>query len=112
LMWLMQGMDSAKDKKITGNFIAGDFMSLVSAACQGQGLACVPLALAMPLFRSGQLLPVLTDLITPRISVYLYYPNRKNLPARTRVFIDFVMDGLAKENDLHVAPSVLVAPFI
>lgn len=112
MVWLMQGIDAAMDKKITGNFIAGDFMTLLMAACQGQGLVCVPLALAMPLFRSGQLLPVLTELIAPRISVYLYYPNRKNLPARTRAFMDFVLDSLSHEKDLHLPPAVLVAPFI
>lgn len=112
MVWMLRGIDADVDKKITGNFIAGDFMSLLMAACQGQGLACVPLPLAMPLFRSGQLLPVLTELIAPRISVYLYYPNRRNLPARTRAFMDFVLDSLSREKDLHVAPDLLVAPFI
>jgi DNA-binding transcriptional LysR family regulator len=111
-VWMMRGIDADMDKKITGNFIGGDFVSLLMAASQGQGLVCVPLALAMPLFRSGQLQPVLTDFIAPRISAYLYYPNRKNLPARTRAFMDYVLDSLKKEKDLNSPFAALVAPFV
>jgi hypothetical protein len=44
--------------------------------------------------------------------VYLHYPNRKNLPERTRVFVDFALKRLANEPDLQTKHRELVAPFI
>jgi hypothetical protein len=44
--------------------------------------------------------------------MYLHYPNRKNLPARTRVFVDFVLEQLRNEPDLQKTPQELVAPYI
>ncbi len=111
MSWLLRGADASVNKLINGNLVVNDFAALVMAAVQSQGLVCLPLPLVMPLFRSGQLRPVLTDLIDPRVEVYLYYPNRKNLPSRTRSFVDFVLNRLKQEDDLHTAPGVLVAPF-
>jgi DNA-binding transcriptional LysR family regulator len=110
--WLLKGWDTRIDKLTHGNLLVNDFAAMVMAAVQGQGLVCAPLQMVMPLFRAGQLRPVLTDCIEPRLQVYLHYPNRKNLPARTRSFVDFVLDRLQREDDLHTPPSVLVAPFI
>jgi DNA-binding transcriptional LysR family regulator len=110
--WFISGNDSASDKLINGNVVLNDFGALVMAAVQSQGLVCVPLPLVMPLFRSGQLRPVLTEHIKTDLIVYLHYPNRKNLPARTRSFVDFVLNTLEHMDDLHTAPRALVAPFI
>jgi DNA-binding transcriptional LysR family regulator len=110
--WFLKGVDAAVDSQITGNLMLNDFAALMAAAAQGQGLVCVPLQMAMPLFRSGHLRPVLADCIDPRFEVYLYYPNRKNLPARTRSFVDFVLAQLEHNDDLHTAHEVLVAPFV
>jgi DNA-binding transcriptional LysR family regulator len=110
--WFLKGCDTRIDKLITGNLLVNDFAALVMAAVQGQGLVCVPLQMVMPLFRAGQLRPVLADYIDPKFEVYLYYPNRKNLPARTRSFVDFVLDKLQNEADLQTAHAELVAPFI
>jgi DNA-binding transcriptional LysR family regulator len=110
--WFLRGVDSALDKSFQGNFSVNDFYAMLVAASQGQGLVCVPLPLAMPLFRAGQLRPVLTEYIDPQYVVYLHYPNRKNLPERTRVFVDFALKRLANEPDLQTAHQELVAPFI
>jgi DNA-binding transcriptional LysR family regulator len=112
MQWRLQGNNSHTDKRIQGNFFVNDFAALAQAAIQNQGLICVPLALAMPLFRAGQLRPVLTDHIDPTLTVYLHYPNRKNLPARTRSFIDFALERLRLEQDLQMPFAELVAPFI
>jgi DNA-binding transcriptional LysR family regulator len=109
--WLLSGMDSKTDKQIQGNFLVNDFSAMVMAGVQGQGLICAPLPLVMPLFRSGQLRPVLTERIDSKIGVYVHYPNRKNLPARTRAFVDFVLERLGRERDLQTPHGELVAPF-
>jgi DNA-binding transcriptional LysR family regulator len=110
--WFLKDCDAKVNQLIQGKLLVNDFAALVMAAVQGQGLVCVPLQMVMPLFRAGQLRPVLTDCIDPKFEVYLYYPNRKNLPARTRSFIDFVLDRLHNEPDLQTPHDVLVAPFV
>jgi DNA-binding transcriptional LysR family regulator len=110
--WALKGMTEDMGKQIQGSVIVSDFAAGVQVAASGLGLVCAPLPLAMPLFRSGELRPVLTPLIVPRLEVYLHYPNRKNLPSRTRVFVDFVLDELRKEPDLQTDAQVLVAPFV
>ena len=110
--WLLAGLTPAADKALQGNLSVNDFYALVQAAINGQGLICAPLPLVMPLFRSGQLQPVLTQAIQPRLALYLHYPNRKNLPLRTRVFIDFVLQVLSQEPDLQLPHRELLAPFV
>jgi DNA-binding transcriptional LysR family regulator len=112
LPWGLKGMTEAIGQSLRGNLTVNDFGAAVVVAVEGQGLACVPLPLVMPLFRSGQLRPVLTDHIHARVEAYLHYPNRKNLPKRTRVFVDFVLEQLRQEKDLQMAAAELVAPFI
>jgi DNA-binding transcriptional LysR family regulator len=110
--WFLKGCDIKLDRQIIGNLLINDFSSLLTAAVQGQGLVCVPLPLAMPMFRSGQLQPVLPDLIESKIQVYLYYPNRQNLPARTRGLIDFILAQLKQEKDLQTPAQLLITPFL
>jgi DNA-binding transcriptional LysR family regulator len=110
--WFLKGYNASIDQSINGNLLLNDFAALVMAAAQGQGLVCVPLQMVMPLFRAGQLRPVLAHCIDPKFELYLYYPNRKNLPARTRSFIDFVLDQLQHEPDLNTPHAELLAPFI
>jgi DNA-binding transcriptional LysR family regulator len=110
--WFLKGNDAASDASISGNLLLNDFAALQAAAAQGLGLSCVPLPLAMPDIRAGRLIPVLTPLIRTDLLVYLYYPNRKNLPGRTRSFVDFVLSAMEKEKDLHTEPQQLLAPFV
>jgi DNA-binding transcriptional LysR family regulator len=110
--WFLAGNQGASDKTIAGSLLINDFSALVQAAVQGLGLVCVPLPLVLPLFRAGQLRPVLTDLIRSDLVVYLYYPNRQNLPTRTRSFVDYVLEHLQAEDDLQLPATQLVAPFV
>jgi DNA-binding transcriptional LysR family regulator len=110
--WFLLGVDATLDKSFQGNLSVNDFHAMVMAALQGLGVACVPLPLVVPLFRTGQLKPVLTQHIDPQYLVYLHYPNRKNLPARTRAFTDFVLERLGREPDLQTPHLELVGPFV
>lgn len=110
--WFLTGSDAKLDASFRGNLTLNDFAALQTAAMQGAGLACIPLPLAMPAIRQGRLMPVLGSYINTDLMVYLYYPNRKNLPARTRSFVDYVLAQLEKEKDLHTSPAQLLAPYL
>ncbi|MDD1135250.1 hypothetical protein M5G19_24475 [Pseudomonas shahriarae] len=36
-------------------------------------------------------MPILSDWSLPRLEINLVYPSRHHLPAKTRVFIDFIV---------------------
>ncbi len=36
-------------------------------------------------------MPILEDYATSRLALFMYYPHRRQIPARVRQFIDFVM---------------------
>jgi DNA-binding transcriptional LysR family regulator len=110
--WRLRDVGAEFSDTLSGNFFVNDFSALVQAGVQGQGLINAPLPLVMPLFRSGQLKPLLTQYIEPKLMVYLYYPNRKNVPARTRCVIDFILERLGKSSDLQIPHHTLVAPFV
>jgi DNA-binding transcriptional LysR family regulator len=109
--WFVKG-GAAIESMLRGNFSVTDFYALLAAAAQGQGLACLPLPLAMPLFRAGQLKPVLTHAVDAQYMMYLHYPSRKSLPARTRAFVEFVLEYLKREPDLQTHHIQLLAPFV
>jgi DNA-binding transcriptional LysR family regulator len=97
---------------VSGNFLTHDIPTLVAAAVQGQGLAFAPLPLVLPLFRSGALRPVLPECASQVARIYIHYLSRKNLPARVKVFVNFMLERLRSNPDLTSDPQVLLAPFL
>jgi DNA-binding transcriptional LysR family regulator len=108
--WLLGANKTAT--AVSGNFIANDITTLVMAAVHGQGLVFAPLPLVLPLFRSGALVPLLPEWISQPLHLFVHYPNRKQLPMRTRSFVNFVLDQFRKNPDLVSDPRALVAPYL
>lgn len=59
---------------------------------------------AAPYIRSGQLVPLLVDLMPDRYSYFVYYGSRKAQPARVRAFVDLAVARLV-DNREHVLSS-------
>ncbi|MBN3757043.1 LysR family transcriptional regulator [Paraburkholderia sp. Tr-20389] len=79
--------------------IFDDPEAMAHAAMQGLGIAFLPTPHAAPWLESGQLMRLLPGWHAPISPLTLYYPNRKLLPAKTRVFIDFIV-GAFRERRL------------
>jgi DNA-binding transcriptional LysR family regulator len=110
--WLIAGADSDFESRLGGNLLINDFAALLTAAELGQGICCLPLPMVLPFFRSGRLRPVLAHSVEGKLTLFLHFPSRKNLPARTRALIDFIVEHLQKEPDLQSSPAQLLAPFV
>lgn len=65
---------------------------LLRAALDGVGVTVVAQLLAAPFLASGALVHVLPRWIYSRYTVYAALPSRRMLPARTKVFLDFVSE--------------------
>jgi DNA-binding transcriptional LysR family regulator len=110
--WRLGPEQAPASPPIGGNFLANDLTTLVTAAVHGHGLAFAPLPLVLPLFRSGALVPLLTNWISQPAHLFMHYPNRRHLPARVRSFVKFMLGRLRKNPDLTSDPRALVAPFL
>ena len=111
LNWLLGPNRSPVTPPVRGNFIANDITTLVMAAEHGQGLVFAPLPFVLPLFRAGALVPVLPEWISRPAHIFVHYPNRRQLPARVRTFVNFLLEHLRKNPDLGSDAQSLVAPF-
>lgn len=72
--------------------IMNDPEALCSCARMGFGVALVPLDRAWPWLQSGELTRLLPDWYVDLGPVSVYFSARKALPAKTRVFVDFLVE--------------------
>ncbi len=63
-----------------------------AAAVAGLGFAILPDFIAAPELASGRLLSVLDDKVPTGGGIFAVYPHRRYLPAKVRVFVDFLVD--------------------
>ena len=66
--------------------------SLMRATIAGAGIGMQPADLIAPMLKSGVLQRVLAPWITSRVRLVAALPSRKFLPARTRAFVDFLVE--------------------
>lgn len=77
--------------------IFNDPEAIAHAALMGLGVAMLPMPFVERGLRSGELLRLLPDWYQDAGAVWLYYPSKKLLPPKTRVFIDFVLQRFREE---------------
>jgi DNA-binding transcriptional LysR family regulator len=82
---------------VTGRFTANNVGLLRRLALQGIGVAALPLDLVADDVEAGRLRPVLSDWRPPAIPVYALTETRL-VPARVRVFIDFLVERLKRKD--------------
>jgi DNA-binding transcriptional LysR family regulator len=66
--------------------------TLLRATVHGAGISSQPVDLIAPLLKSGHLKRVLAPWITNRLSLVVALPSRKYMPARTRAFLDHLVE--------------------
>ena len=74
-----------------GRLTVNDPGALLNACLAGSGIAQMLLLGAEPLIADGRLVNLFPDWPDERFPLYIYYPSRHYLPAKTRAFIDFVV---------------------
>lgn len=72
--------------------ILSDPEAIAQAARLGLGVALVPMPFAFAAIQSGELVRLLPGWYGDAGPLSLYYPSRRMLPAKTRVFVDFVIE--------------------
>lgn len=101
--WLAKEQDSNGARlrilQLPARLVCNNQQSLLRACLDGLGIAQLPQPLVLPALRSGALRQVLAQHAPDGLQIYLYYPSRKQLPARVRAFVDFFTQGLVGHAD-------------
>lgn len=77
---------------VTPVVVANHSDTLMRASLDGVGIGVYPLDLVANYFHDGLLRRVLPDWITGRFTLYAALPSRKYVPARARVFMEFLIE--------------------
>ncbi|SFU47900.1 LysR family transcriptional regulator [Pseudoduganella namucuonensis] len=81
--------------KVRGTLSTNDGETAVAWALAGHGILMRSQWDAAPYLRSGRLCAVLEEWTLPRADIYAVYPERLNLSAKVRAFIDFLAERFA-----------------
>ncbi len=90
--WPFRGdEDDTVSVSVSGPIEVNSPMAARAAAVAGLGFSLLPDFIAAPEIASGRLLPVLDDRILSGGGIFAVYPHRRYLPAKVRVFVDFLV---------------------
>jgi len=79
---------------------------LMRMALKGTGITVANDHFALPYVQRGELVPVLPDWHLPPASAWAVFPGRRLMPARTRVFIDAVVEEFGGPECQAIAANV------
>lgn len=83
-----------KTLQMPGKLTVNNAAAYQSACLNGLGIIQVPYVGVRELIKSGQLVEVLPKFLAEPMPVSILYPHRRSLPARLRVFIDWVSSNV------------------
>lgn len=76
---------------VSGPIEVNSPLAVRAAAVSGLGFAVIPDFIAAPEVGKGRLVPVLENYIRGGSGIFAVYPHRRYLPAKVRVFVDFLV---------------------
>ncbi len=72
--------------------VLDDPEAMARAAATGMGIALLPVPHALPFIERGELMRVLPQWYAEALPLSIYYTSRKLMPAKVRVFVDYVVE--------------------
>jgi DNA-binding transcriptional LysR family regulator len=81
---------------------SNDGQVIRGAALAGLGILIQPLYIVQGDIAAGKLVPVLMDWELPLLTMNVAYQNRVRLPAKIRVFSDFLVDHIRSHSDAGI----------
>lgn len=95
--WLLYKDEQEIKVQVTGNFFCNNPVSVGIAALKGIGIACLPLPQIKQDIDDGRLVQLFPDYQLPERALRAYYSDKHFVPAKIRVFVDFLMQHLGSE---------------
>lgn len=94
--WSLSGPDRTTKVEISGPLQTNEAYLLLRGALEGIGIVMLPTFVAAPHIARGNLVRVLPDWQPAPLSLFALYASRRNLPAGTRAFIDYVAEMIGQ----------------
>jgi len=82
---------------VSGNYRVNNGEAVREAVLQGAGVSRIPTFTVGPDIAANRLVQLLRDYPMPEKSLYALFPKREYLPAKARVFIDYVVACFGEE---------------
>jgi DNA-binding transcriptional LysR family regulator len=95
-VWRFQGPRRTETVKVSGPVTVNSVTALRSAALNGLGLALLPTYCIGRDLADKSLVEVLPSHTGPEEQISVLYPHRRFLPAKSRLFIDFMADSFRR----------------
>ncbi len=90
--WRFTGPEGPIDVQVAGPFRSDNSAVVHRAVLAGYGIAMLPESQVVDDIRAARLYRLLGDYPSGRDQVFIVYPSRRQLPPRTRVMIDFLVE--------------------
>jgi DNA-binding transcriptional LysR family regulator len=98
--WRFRDGDLDQIVPVHGNFVSNSALDVLTGAADGLGIAILPSYIVSSYLEDGSLRRLYADYeVQPShlgSTVYAVYPGTRTLAAKTRVFIDFLVDAYAR----------------
>ncbi len=94
--WELQVGGQFVEYEIGGNLTISDSLFSTEAALEGIGLAFTFEQLSRPYIQTKRLKQVLTEFSPTFPGFYLYYPSRRQQPAKLKAFVDYALSHFAQ----------------
>lgn len=95
--WSFHNPDGVQRVQPKGNYQVNNSDAIHQACLDGLGIANLPRFIVESDLQAGRLQALLTDFPLPEHGIYAVYPQRKYLPTKVTVLIEFLMEFLAKQ---------------
>jgi len=93
--WHFSGPNGQESIRVNGRFSVNNPRSIRQAVLAGQGIAVTPIWLMGEYLESGQVKVILDNFEPTPLEIHAVYPERHFVPAKVRLFIEYIKEKLA-----------------
>ncbi|NVJ98920.1 MAG: LysR family transcriptional regulator [Alphaproteobacteria bacterium] len=97
--WTFGEEGSRKGYRVDGQMASNSGMMQLAAAVEGLGIAILPDFFLKTVVQDGSVVTLFDDIPRPNSSLLALYPEKRLLPLKVRLFIDFLAKWLADERN-------------
>lgn len=92
--WAFERAGRVERVRVSGSYRVNNSEALRDAVIQGAGVARIPTFIVGPDIAEGRLVQLLCDYRMPSQDIYAVWPERRHMPTKVRVFIDFLTERI------------------
>lgn len=107
--WEFQQGDEIVYRELDAHLYVNDSEAETAAVLAGLGIGQLGSFTATPHIRSGRLVPLLTQHVTERMGMYMFYAPTRGQPLRVQAFIRFISERLQNNRQFYLDAADLPA---